>query len=400
MAAHLWTVIAANNTTRTSKRDGMADIGRRLIQLRARRVGNDRPERTELSAAQTLDFMAKSLYPSDERWERNRHARPFTAYALGAMEEVGATYTRVSVEEAERVGKQLVPRLYQRGIPADYRLQGSVPLNVHIRRVSDVDLLMLDTSFWTYDRNGAMAASGAYLYQPARTSLSVLGALRAGVISGLRDGFPAATVDTSGAKAVTLSGGSLQRVVDVVPSHWHDAVQYQSSRIERDRGVTILDAKKSSTIDNLPFLHIHRVGERCDSIFGGLRKSIRLCKQVKADMEKEGKTVSLPSFDIAATMYHADMGLLRIGLAYELAILAETQRFLDYLHHNKDFARTLVTPDGLRRIYDDPSKLDGLTQLSVEMDDLLKQVAREHGYGAHHTMDELRTRLKLSSVEA
>ena len=43
-------------------------------------------------------------------------------------------------------------------------------------------------------------------------------------------------------------------------------------------------------------------------------------------------------------MYHADMGQLRIGLVYELAILAETQRFLDYLHHNKDFARTLVTP--------------------------------------------------------
>ena len=104
----------------------MADIGNRLIQLRARRVGDDRPQRTTLSSAQALDLMAKSLYPSGEKWERNRHARPFTAYALGAMEEVGATYTRVSVEEAERVGKQLVPRLAQRGIPAEFRLQGSV----------------------------------------------------------------------------------------------------------------------------------------------------------------------------------------------------------------------------------------------------------------------------------
>jgi hypothetical protein len=172
--------------------------------------------------------------------------------------------------------------------------------------------------------------------------------------------------------------------------------------MERDRGVTILDSKKGTTIDNLPFLHIHRVGERCDSILGGLRKSIRLCKQVKADMEKEGKTVSLPSFDIAATMYHADMAQLRIGVVYELAILAETQRFLDYLHHNKDYARTLVTPDGLRRIFDDPKKLDGLTQLSVEMDDLLKQVAREHGYGVstYLSTEDLRTRLKLTNVEA
>ncbi|OYU26410.1 MAG: hypothetical protein CFE41_16020 [Burkholderiales bacterium PBB2] len=380
----------------------MADIGKRLIQLRARRVGDDRPQRTALSAAQTLDVMAKSLYQSDEKWERNRQARPYTAYALGAMQEVGETYTRVSVEEAERVGKQLVPRLARRGIPAEYRLQGSVPLNVHIRRVSDVDLLLLDTSHRTYDRQGVMAASGAYLYQPARSSVSVLGSLRAGVVSSLREAFPAATVDSSGAKAVTVSGGSLQRVVDVVSSHWHDTIQYQSSRMERDRGVTILDSKKVTTIDNLPFLHIHRVGERCDGIFGGLRKSIRLCKQVKADMEMEGKTVSFPSFDIAATMYHADMGQLRMGLVYELAILAETQRFLDYLHHNKDYARTLVTPDGLRRIFDDPKKLDGLTQLSVEMDDLLKQVAREHGYGVstYLSTEDLRTKLKLTNVEA
>ncbi|RYH63530.1 MAG: hypothetical protein EON54_08010 [Alcaligenaceae bacterium] len=378
----------------------MADIRKRLIQLRSRRVGNDRPERLALSESQKFELIAKSLYPSDEKWERNRHTRPFTAYALGAMEQVGATYTRISVEEAERVGKQLAPRLAQRGIPVEHRLQGSVPLNVHIRRVSDVDLLMLDTSFRTFDTRGATSASGAYLNQPTRTSVGVLGTLRASVVSALKEGFPAATVDSSGAKAVTISGGSLQRVVDVVPSHWHESLQYLSSRNERVCGVTILDAKKAVTINNLPFLHIDRVGARCDSIFGGLRKSIRLCKQVKADMAKEGKLVSLPSFDIAATMYHADMSQLRIGLLYELAILAETQRFLDYLHHNKDFARTLVTPDGLRRIYDESSKLDGLTQLSVEMDDLLRQVAREHGFGAHHSLDDLRTKIKFTSVEA
>ena len=67
IAANLWMAISADNTTQTTKRDGMADIGNRLIQLRARRVGDDRPQRTTLSSAQALDLMAKTQYPSGEK---------------------------------------------------------------------------------------------------------------------------------------------------------------------------------------------------------------------------------------------------------------------------------------------------------------------------------------------
>jgi hypothetical protein len=42
----------------------------------------------------------------------------------------------------------------------------------------------------------------------------------------------------------------------------------------------------------------------------------------------EGSEITLPSFDIASAMYHADMAALMLGSVYELRILAETQRFL------------------------------------------------------------------------
>ncbi len=379
----------------------MADIQKRLVQLRSRRVGDDRPTRTYLSAAATQEALLKSLIPSNEGWERHRESQPFTSYALGAMQEVGAEYTRVSVEEADRVATLIKPRLAQRGIPADFRLQGSVPLNVHIRRVSDVDLLALDTSHTTFEL-GAMARASTYLYTPARSSSAVLSNLRQQVVSSLRDAFPLANVDSGNAKAVSISGGSLRRFVDVVPSHWHDTLDYQTSHVERDRGVTILNARTGATINNLPFLHIFRVIERCSGTYGGLRKAIRLCKQVKADMEADGRTVPLPSFDIAGLMYHADMAALRYGKASELAILAETQRHLDFLATNRGHASQLVTPDGLRRILDDDKKFEGLSSLSVEIDDLLRQVAREQGVRepARHTMEQLRGTLKQTTVSA
>lgn len=93
------------------------------------------------------------------------------------MAEVDAQYTRISIETAERVGKQLRTGLTNAGLAVDFRLQGSVPLNVHIRSVSDVDLLVLDDSFFTYDKSGVLGQRGDYV-SSAKNSLTVLSTLR------------------------------------------------------------------------------------------------------------------------------------------------------------------------------------------------------------------------------
>jgi hypothetical protein len=50
-------------------------------------------------------------------------------------------------------------------------------------------------------------------------------------------------------------------------------------------------------------------------VLGGLKKAIRLCKNVRSDAEH---AIALPSFDIAALMYHANKPSLTIGYIYEL----------------------------------------------------------------------------------
>ncbi len=370
------------------------DVNKRIEQLRTRRNGMDRLGR--LSRDAQIDVLAKSL--TEEAWSKRAAAQPNTRYALGSMQEVSPEYTRISIETAERVGRQLDAALTSAGFTVDFRLQGSVPLNVHIRGVSDVDLLNLDTSFFVYATAGVLSQRGLYgSSTSARTSIGVLSSLRTESERILKDKFPATTVDVSGSKAIKISGGSLARPVDVVPSHWYDTVQYQSSGQAHDRGVTILDKKVPQTIDNLPFLHIKLVGDRCDAAIGGLRKSIRLCKNVKADAESEKTEISLASFDIASTMYHADMNALRLGSVYELRILAETQRHLDYLACHHEYAKTLMVPDGSRRIFDTNAKLAGLNQLSIEMDDLAKQVAKEQRPAFSHgelTLSESRSAIE------
>ena len=349
------------------------DVDRRLKSLDARRRGTDRI--SMLSAESAQQVLAKSLF--EESYAKRAATQRHTKYALGAMQAVDADYTRIGIDEATRVGKQLETGLSKQGLVVDFRLQGSVPCDIHIRGVSDVDLLVLEGRFIRYDIHGAKALQGEYRSPVSYDTLVALQDLRGHSEKILRDAFPAATVDTKGAKAINLSGGSLRRPVDVVPSNWFDGVDFQRTGAEVDRGVEILNKDVPERVLNMPFRHIQRISQRDAECLGGLKKAIRLCKNVKADAIDEGTTINLSSFDIASTLWHADTGALTVGIANELAILAEATRFLDYLSRQKEYAATLTVPDGSRKIFDAPAKLEALVQLSLELDDLAEKVGRE-----------------------
>jgi hypothetical protein len=243
--------------------------------------------------------------------------------------------------------------------------------------------------FFTYDTTGSRARAGHFNAPVAYTPLAALLSLRSGAESILKDKFPQAKVDTSGAKAIKLSGGSLRRPVDVVPSHWHDTSDYQVTWREVDRGVKILDRSVPESVLNMPFRHIERINQRDLQAQSGLKKAIRLLKNVKADAIEEGAKIPLPSFDIASAMWHADLGALAAGSVYELAIVAEATRHLDYLARNTTYAKTLMVPDGSRTIFNTPEKVEALIQLSLEMDDLALQIGREQERLLQHIQPSL-----------
>ena len=74
-----------------------------------------------------------------------------------------------------------------------------------------------------------------------------------------------------------------------------------------------------------------------------------------------------------------------MGYFYELRILGETQRFLDLLYRDEAYAKTLRVPDNSRIIFDTQEKYEGMKKLSIEIDDLMKEVAREQVPFLHTT---------------
>lgn len=349
------------------------DIDKRLRSLSERRKGTDRIGDLAFDSAQ--EVIAKSMI--SESYVKRAPILKYTQYALGAMQAVDPDYTRISLEEADRVKEQLKKGLAKKSISTEFRLQGSVACDLHIRGVSDVDLLVLDGRYIHYDVNGPKALTNGYGDPVAYDTLQALVQLRMESETVLDAAFPAAKIKKNGPKAINVSGGSLRRPVDVVPSNWFDNIAFQGSNAEVDRGVHILNKDVPARILNTPFKHIQRINERDQLSLGGLKKAIRLCKNVKADAENDGTRINLSSYDIASALWHANMRTLTVGVAHELAILAEATRHLDDLARRPDFARTLRVPDDSRCIFDTAEKLEGLRLLSLEMDDLSERVAIE-----------------------
>jgi hypothetical protein len=340
-------------------------------------------------------LLEKSQHQED--WESRASGKSATKYALGAMQEVDPVYTRVSIETGERIENQLRKRLENKEIRSSFRLQGSVPLNIHIKGVSDVDILAIDEDIVMSDTNGIKYNS----YIPSsKNSVHVIQSLRNEIEDSLVSAFPAATVHTDNAKSVKITGGSLARDVDVVPAIWWNNANYQSSDREVDRGVTILNKKTSELIYNTPFLHIEYITNRCNSTSGGLRKSIRLLKNIKADAAAENIEIGLSSFDVTSIMYHANINKLQQGRYYELAILSETQRWLDWLWRNYEEAQKLDVPDGTRKIFDNAQKKDDLAKLSFQVDKLVLAVANEfnRNFNSDVVDDNVRNYISKSSV--
>lgn len=371
------------------------DINTRLESLRQRRRGVGSPYLFESASA-----LKKSI--SLEDYQERAPAKSFTKYALGSMQQVDPEYTEVSLREAGRVKAQLTAALDKEGISHAFELQGSVACDIHIKGYSDVDLLLLDRRFFTYASSGATARSGGYTNPISYRPIDKLAALRALAEKALTDKFRAANVDISGAKAIKISEGSLQRSIDVVPSHWHDTEAYQITSAKKDRGVCILDKVNHESITNLPFLHIHQIDQRDQLSGGGLKKAIRLCKNVKADATNDGTVINLSSYDVAAIMWHSDVAALTVGRHSELAILGEVQRHLSALVSDTSAAVKLQVPDGTRRIFNEVPKLDALRLLSTEINDLTVEVAKEHAQalvlGAALTESMARERLKGTYV--
>lgn len=302
---------------------------------------------------------------------RNKTKSKSFQYALVSMQEVDAQYTAISYREADRVAKQIDSGLLRRGKEVTVELQGSLPLNVHLRRVSDVDMLVWPWDFFVFDSYGV--ASSSYTVSTSNAA-SEITSLRSECCSVIRSAFPAAKVDDSGAKCITLSEGSLLREIDVVPSVLHKTATYQRTNSDEDRGIQIYDKKAYELITNYPFKVRALINAKEVRTGGGCKKAIRLLKNMKEDSDT---TIALSSFNIMSLVYAMQDSDLVHWSYYEGKVVASLQNWFFALANDETYLRSLDTVDGSRKIVQSSADVAAVSQMSAELNVLMFRIAQE-----------------------
>jgi hypothetical protein len=292
-----------------------------------------------------------------------------TTYALEAMEEISADYTNNTYKQVERVQNQLKPGLKEYGINVDFRYQGSVPTNTHIKLYSDIDLLTIHQKFFTLEP----PLQPTYPY--FGDTLADLKELRSKTFRILDTVFTACDIDDTGSKALTISGGSLNRKIDIISSNWHNSVRYHNSNDEDYRGVKILDRENNREILNFPFMHIYWINHKDNEVGGNEKRVIRLLKSIKADADEE---INVSSYDIASLVFRMDNSYLLTNRNQRILLIKNTNEFLIKVINDATFRESLDVANGTRRIFcKDGAKLEEVVKLQKEVEALVFEITRE-----------------------
>jgi hypothetical protein len=190
----------------------------------------------------------------------------------------------------------------------------------------------------------------------------------------IRSASPAAKVDDSGAKCITVSEGSLLRDIDVVPSVLYKTGTYQRTNNDEDRGVQIYDKKAYELITNYPFKVRAMINAKEVRTGGGCKKAIRLLKNMKEDSDT---SIALSSFNIMSLVYAMqDSELVHLSY-YEGKVVASLQNWFFSLANDETYLRGLDTVDGSRKIVQSAVDITAVKQMSDELNTLVLRIAQE-----------------------
>jgi hypothetical protein len=263
-------------------------------------------------------------------------------YLVETMKPIDREYTENTIAEGDRVKNQLNKGLNSPSAQAEFRYQGSVTNDTHVKVHSDLDLVVIDNDFVTIQPPGKV-------WSPyGRDPIAELKRLRGACVSILRREFPTVTVDSTPGKCVALSGGSLRREIDVVIANWWNTVEYQERAVETLRGIRILDVAASLTIGNKPFYHNFQIDQRDRAVNGNLRKVCRFLKSLKYDADPE---LAISSYDIVSIAWNMPNEFLAANKGQELLLASNIKTFLNFVVGNDDYRDTLMVPNATRKVF-------------------------------------------------
>lgn len=312
---------------------------------------------------------SESLAKSTDGFESSKDALDYISETMLAVD---SEYTDFTFEECKRVESQIKQACDTNQVGVNFRHQGSVTTDTHIKFYSDIDLLVITDRF--HDLKSPLVPTIHYTGDPMADLIEI----RSIVESRLETSFPKAKVDKTGNKAVSISGGSLSRKIDVITASWLETTEFRNTYKEEDKGIKILDLEGPKRIANFPFLHNREINLKDQQTSGALKRLIRFAKSVRYDADQE---IKLSSYDIAALCFNLPFEAFKKGLGSDFLLATEFLLFADKVRLDSKLQQELYNPNKTRLIFcDEGARIDQLKLLVEEIVGILEQAKNSRSF--------------------
>lgn len=322
------------------------DYSKRLANLQNRRYDMELHE-----SALTKSFSASALPPDIK-------------YLFESMKPIGDKYNSKTIQAAENVQKHLERDLRTHFARA-YRTQGSVRTNTNIKVHSDFDLLtIIDKYFYP-------ESPPASIYKDSDPHEDITD-LRKQATAIMKSQYD--KVD-EGDKCICIENQNLNRKVDIVFAYWYNSDKYAQTNDEFYRGIYLYNFTTRSKHKDLPFATIHNVNTRGTNTNDGLRKGIRLLKNLKADCDME--LTNLKSFQLTSIVYAIENSLLMYQPGNELQIAKVISEEMKKLILYSEYRKSIISPNALEFPLHKDETVPDLIRLKQDLDTLIEDAAKD-----------------------
>ncbi|QKZ12859.1 hypothetical protein [Spirosoma sp. KUDC1026] len=288
-------------------------------------------------------------------------------YLLESMRPIDQKYNEKTITAAERVQTHLNNGL-ELHFERAYRTQGSVKTNTNIKVHSDFDLLTIVDKYHYPE----VFTGNAYVESDPNEDIKELRRQSTKILKSKYD-----EVDDTHEKCISIYNKSLGRKVDIVFGYWYNTEKYLESSDEYYRGIYFYkfpNGPKYNRAD-FPFAHIHQVNVKGDMTRDGLRRGIRLLKNLKADSEVEIE--SLKSFHITSIVHSMDESVLWYTPGAELGIAKAVSTQMQRIIDDPAYRKGIKSPNGTENSLEKDDLVSDIKKLKIDLDTLIEDASKD-----------------------
>jgi len=304
-------------------------------------------------------------------------------YVKRAMRGVEEAYTNRTFE----AGNKVMTHLKKNREHLDFKYQGSVPTNTHIKGYSDIDLVQISNEFYSHEKkeNFLEAYNTHYLTSTKNRLAEVINGTpymynADDTLKKIREEAENIlvpiynSVDITKSKSIEVELTNPKRTVDVVTASWYKSVNAVVNDEKEEQGIQIYDKDKNKRLPvDFPFLKIKLVNKKDSTVNGRLKRMIRFLKVLKADADTD---IALSSFDISSICYAINIDAYKNMNYLELVTVLYLQ--LRKLSTEEDYRNRLMSIDGTEPIFKGkPEKVESLKLILTEVEGVFTELNKK-----------------------